>query len=177
MRLALLRGAALAIALSSFSLLGCSKKGGGPTAPAPVAPPPPGVTVSQSTPATGDGTLENRSVSISDVTVPAALKRVTIRGTYGTPGTANAKEHRIDVLFDPANSTIYSVTHRWGTDIDPGGPAPDAINFCGTGGTACGSGKVSVNQASKKVTFNSVVLFDMAGGSNSSTLLGNETYP
>lgn len=168
------RGPLLLALLTLLVAAGCGKSNKGPTQPDPDPGPAAGIVVSDAVPASGNATLTGVTVlAPMDTTITGVPgKHVRILGTSNA-GTVSEKKHRIDVLFLASNGMVTSVTHAWGTSLSPGAPR-DAINKC----TSCPSSEVSVNQSTKKITMDGLVLpNDSIDPANTSTLTGVNTYP
>jgi len=160
--------------LSVLAVAGCGGSKNGPTQPDPDPGPAAGVVVTNASPSSGDGTLTGVILTITDTTIAMVPgKHIQIRGTVN-PGTVSKRDHRIDILFKLSSTgPVSSVTHRWAASLSPGQPL-EARNAC----TICDPAKVSINQSTKKVTLNGLVLPDDGiNAGNTSTLTGVNTYP
>jgi len=167
------RGSWILLVLTVLAAAGCGGSKNGPTQPDPDPGPAAGVVVTDAVPSSGNGTLTGVSITIVDTTIAMVPgKHIQIRGTVN-PGTVSKRDHRIDILFKLSNGSVASVTHRWAASLSPGQPL-EARNAC----TTCDGAKVSINQSTKKVTLNGLVLPDDGiNPGNTSTLTGVNTYP
>jgi hypothetical protein len=127
-----------------------------------------GLTVVSADPTNGEGSIENANIYPPE-DVPGGLKKVVISGDADSATIG----HEIETYWDPANNDeVTSVQHFWMPMAGGSGGA----SGCSAAGTACVQAAVTVDTATKTITFTNLMLPDSLGG-NTSTLDGSVQWP
>jgi len=130
------------------------------------------LTVTAASPASGNGALTN--ITVVQNALSSTEFEVIIKGQVGT------EYHSFDAIFITATGAAEMIEHKWGTSDPINDPAPDGWTGCVDPNCAA---NYSVDAATKKVTFTSLVLTGAGLGLptpydvNTSTIAGTVYWP
>jgi hypothetical protein len=129
------------------------------------------LTVSAATPANGNGSLTNITVTADPNGAVAQGPAVYLK----VDGDVSGLLHHFEIYVLKSDNSLPNIEHTWGANL----VTPDGFTLCDAGGVVgspCATAQVSASITQKKVTFTGLALTAATGDGDLSTITGTVVW-